>query len=75
MVVNYPIVKVDIVISVMKNNMKISKEIDKNGVPLKIEIPVYYTIYDENKILYDEEEMRLELANVLDNLPAYTKII
>lgn len=46
---------------------------DKNGVPLKIEIPVYYTIYDKDKILYDEEEMQSALGEALDTLPEHIK--
>ena len=56
-----------LLIALMKsNNMKLKK--DKYGIPIKLEIGVYYMI-QRKKIIYDIEEMENELQEKINNLP------
>jgi len=43
--------------------------INEDKIPLTIEVEVYYYIDDDNKIVYDEEEMTREFENKLKELP------
>ena len=43
--------------------------INEKKIPLTIEVSVYYYISDDNKIVYDEEEMLNEFQNKLKELP------
>ena len=43
--------------------------INEEKIPLTIEVGVYYYISDDNKIVYDEEEMLNEFQNKLKELP------
>lgn len=47
------------------------KQLDKNGVPFKITLPVYYGFDDNGDILYDIEEMENQLAEAIDGLPKF----
>jgi hypothetical protein len=43
--------------------------INEDKIPLTIEVGVYYYISDDNKIVYDTEEMVREFENKLKELP------
>jgi len=43
--------------------------INEDKIPLTIEVGVYYYIDENNKIVYDEEEMTREFENKLKELP------
>ena len=49
------------------------KNRDTEGVPLSIEIPVYYCVDDDGNILYDEEDMSAEMNFKLSKLPHRVK--
>ena len=44
---------------------------DKNGIDVKLAIPVFYILDDDNEVIYDLESMKQEFDKQLSMLPQY----